>query len=198
MKHFFSLSLILLCCGFVYSQPGKAEEIKTIDAYVKKTDAFVKRNKNPSLVFADTAFEGKSKWKQFASEKALEKFREKTETYEIIYAWKQTGRIVETSSTLFSPSGDWAQYVYHYFRENGSLAKVESDFRSFNGDIIIEQEIYFDAKGKQLKKTTRYRDLKTKKFKKVDPESGIPSMGKFQIFKTAKKLPFAHLLNPKK
>jgi hypothetical protein len=198
MKKLLFLLLILLSSGSVFAQADKAAEIKATDAYVKKIDAFVKKNKSPQLVFADTAFEGKSKWKQFASEKALEKFREKTETYEIIYVWKQAGRIVETSSTLFSPSGDWAQYVYHYFRENGSLAKVESDFRSFNGDIIIEQEIYYDASGKQLKKATRYRDLKTKKFKKVDPESGIPSMGKFQVFKTVKKLPFAYLLKPKK
>jgi hypothetical protein len=194
MKKFLLLLFISIFCGSVFAQADKVVEIKTIDAYVKKIDAFVKKNKSPQLVFADTAYEGKAKWRQFASEKALDKFREKTETYEIIYVWKQVGRIVETSSTLFSPSGDWAQYVYHYFRENGTLAKVESDFRSFHGDIIIEQSLYYDAKGKQLKKTTQYRDLKTKKFKKVDPKSGIPSMGKFEVFKTTKKLPFAHLL----
>lgn len=194
MKKFLLLLFISIFCGSVFAQADKTAEIKATDAYVKKIDAFVKKNKSPQLVFADTAYEGKAKWRQFSSEKALDKFREKTETYEIIYVWKQVGRIVETSSTLFSPSGDWAQYVYHYFRENGTLAKVESDFRSFNGDIIIEQSLYYDTKGKQLKKTTQYRDLKTKKFKKVDPKSGIPSMGKFEVFKTTKKLPFAHLL----
>lgn len=173
--------------------------VKEVDAYVKKVDAFVKRSKNSQLVFADTASQNstRSKWRQFTNEKALEKFREKTETYEIAYAWKQESKIVETSTTLFSGSGDWVNYVYHYYRPDGSLAKVESDFRSFYGDIIVEQSVYYDAKGKQLKKSVVYKDLTTKKFKKVDPKSDSVSMSQFTTYKTVKKLPFAHLL-PKK
>jgi hypothetical protein len=198
MKKLFSLSFILLFAGFAFAQADKTAEIKAIDAYVKKVDAFVKRNKSPQLVFADTSQTARAKWRQFASEKALEKFREKTETYEIVYAWQQAGKIVETSTTLFSASGDWVHYIYHYFREDGTLAKVETDLRSFYGDIIVEQEFYYDKNGKQLKKSVRYRDLKTKKFKKVDPKSDYLSLTKFDTYKTTKKLPFAHLLKKKK
>ena len=150
-------------------------------------------------MFADTASQtsARSKWRQFASEKALDAFRAKSETYEIAYCWKQSGSIVEVSTTLFSGSGDWVNYVYHYFRPDGSLAKVESDFRTFYGDLIVEQEVYYNAGGKQLKKAVRYRDLKTRKFKKVDPKSDPVSLSKFDTYKTVKKLPFAHLLNPK-
>jgi len=198
MKKILLILFIFICSGFVFAQADKTVEVKTIDAYVKKIDALVKRNKGPQLVFADTSQTARTKWRQFASEKALEKFREKTETYEIIYAWQQTGKIVETSTTLFSGSGDWVHYIYHYFREDGTLAKVETDLRSFYGDIIIEQEFYYDKNGKQLKKAVRYRDLKTKKFKKVDPKSDYLSLAKFDTYKTTRKLPFAHLLKKKK
>ncbi len=196
MKKILLVLLVLTIACAAFGQADKAAEIASIDAYTKKVDAYVKRNKAPQLVFADTASQTstRSKWRQFDSEKALDKFREKSETYEIAYCWKQSGRITEVSTTLFSGSGDWVNYVYHYFRADGSLAKVESDFRTFYGDLIVEQEMYFSAAGKQLKKATRYRDLKTKKFKKVDPKSDPISLSKFDIYKTVKKLPFAPLL----
>ena len=203
MKKILLLLLILICTAAVFAQADKAAtgaEVKTIDAYTKKIDAFVKRSKSPQLVFADISSQTstRAKWKQFASEKALDTFRSKSETYEIAYCWKQSGNIVEVSTTLFSGSGDWVNYVYHYFRADGTLAKVESDFRSFYGDLIVEQEVYYGTNGKQLKKNVRYRDLKTKKFKKVDPKSDPISLSKFDTYKSVKKLPFAHLLPKKK
>ena len=201
MKKILLLLFIFACGTAVFAQAEKTAEIKTIDAYTKKLGALVTRSKSPHLVFADTASQTskRSRWRQFASEKALDKFREKSETYEIAYCWKQTGNIVAVSTTLFSGSGDWAQYVYHYFRPDGTLAKVESDYRTFYGDFIIEEEVYYNSAGKQLKKNKRYRDLTTKKFKKPDPESLQANSGlaKFDIYKTVKKLPFAHLLAPK-
>jgi hypothetical protein len=203
MKKLLLICFVLICPVFIFAQADKAAataEVKNIDAYTKKIDAFVKRNKAPQLVFADTASQTstRSRWRRFASEKALDTFRAKSETYEIAYCWKQTGNIVEVSTTLFSGSGDWVNYVYHYFRADGSLAKVESDFRSFYGDLIVEQEVYYGANGKQLKKNVHYRDLKTRKFKKVDPKSDPISLSKFDTYKTVKKLPFAHLLAKKK
>jgi hypothetical protein len=197
MKKIFSILFILVFSALAFAQTDKTAEVKIIDTYVKKIDAYVKSHKSPDLVFADTAAleATKSKWKLFASEKALDDFRKKSETYEIAYCWRQSGGIAENSSTLFSPSGDWVHYVYHYFRADGSLAKVESDFRSFNGDIIIEQSLYYSSAGKQLKKTTQYRDLKTHKFKKPDSAANFASsMNKFDVYKTTKKLPFASLI----
>jgi hypothetical protein len=78
------------------AQANKNAEVKRIDAYVKTLDAFVKRNKKPQLIFADTSDynEGsRPKWQKFASEKALEKFREKTETYTIARRFARDGRI---------------------------------------------------------------------------------------------------------
>jgi len=185
----------------VAAQTGKNAELKRIDAYVKTIDRFVKKNKKPHAIFADTSDyndDGKAKWQKFASEKALEKFREESgETYTIAYNWLQKGRIVRSNFTLFSPSGDWAQYVYHSFRADGSLALVESEMRTFNGDLIIIQDFYFDRAGKLLKKTTRYRDLRTNKpiraTKKFLEENGNFS-DDVEYYKKTSKLPFAGLL----
>lgn len=182
------------------AQTGKNAEIKRINAYVKSTDALTKRSKNSQMIFADTSdySEGsRPKWRKFASEKALEKFREKSETYTISYNWLQRGKIVKSNFTLFSPSGDWANYVYHHFREDGSLARAESEMRTFNGDLIIIQDFYFDRKGALLKKTVQYRDLQTNKPIKPTKEF-LAGKADFsddvEYYKKTSKLPFAKLL----
>jgi hypothetical protein len=195
----FFLSLVLLILP-VAAQTRKNTEIKRIDAYVKTIDAFVKRNKRPHLIFADTSdYEAgsKPKWQKFASEKSLEKFREQAETYTIAYNWWQKGKIVKSNFTLFSPSGDWAQYVYHDFRADGTLAHVESEMRTFNGDLIIIQDFYFDRRGRLLKKTIKYRDLQTQKPIKPTKEF-LADYGDFsddvKYYKKTSRLPFARLL----
>lgn len=176
---------------------AKSAEVKSIDAYCKTVDTIRKKRKTPELVFADTAGmeDDKEKWRSFASEKALDKFREKTETYSIAYNWRKAGKIVASNFTLSSPSGDWVKYVYHYFREDGSLARVESELRTFYGDYRVVRVRYFDKNGKELHKTEKFLDLATKQPKK--PESG-GVMGddpnEVDYYLTTGKLPFAKLV----
>ena len=180
----------------VFAQRGKTAEIKRIDAYVKTLDRFVK-NRKPHLIFADTSdydAESKPKWQKFASEKALEKYRaEQSETYTVAYNWLQKGKIVESNFTLFSPSGDWAQYDFHYFRADGSVAKIASELRTFYGDLIVLRDFYFDNKGNVIRRTTRYRDLNTKKPVKKPKDSDF-SGSEVKTYKTVRRLPFAKLL----
>jgi hypothetical protein len=190
-----SFALSILPVG---AQTTKNAEIKRIDAYVKTLDALAKRNKQPHLIAADTSdyenAESKPKWQKFASEKALEKFREENgETYSIAYNWRQRGRIVKSNFTLFSPSGDWTQYDNHYFRDNGTIAKIESELRTFYGEMIVLRNFYFDGKGKLLRQTIRYRDLNTKRPVKK-PKDGAFQDSEVQIYKTIGRLPFADLL----
>jgi hypothetical protein len=202
MKKSGLLIIILLVSALqnVSFAQSNTAEIKKIKAYCKTIDAFVKRNKSPQLIFADISDyndDSKAKWRKFASEKALEKFREKTETYTIAYNWRKNGKLIHSNFTLFSPSGDWTQYVYHYFRPDGTLAKVESDMRTFYGDMIVLQTIYFDSKGKLLSKTTQYKDLTTHKPKKPSKDflSDFSQLKSGEdYFKKTSKLPFASLL----
>src|SRR5688500_15178485 len=73
------------------------------------------------------------------------------------------GKVVPSNFTLFSPSGDSVKYVYHHFRTDGTLARVESDYRTFNGDFMVVRRRYFDRAGKQIHQTAKFLDLKPRK-----------------------------------
>ena len=179
---------------FVLGQTIKKNEIKRIDAYAKTVDAFVKRYKGPHLIFADVSHDGDPRWEKFASEKALEKFRENSETYSIAYNWQKNQRILKSNFTLFSESGDWAQYVDYYFREDGTLARGESELRTFNGDYIVIRRHYFHRNGKLIHRSIKYLDLDTRKPKKPSDYLGDNSPWNVDYFKKTSKLPFAHLI----
>jgi len=196
-KHVLFFSAILAFSILpVFGQTNKTAEIRRIDAYVKTLDAFVKKNPRPHLIAADTSDyneDAKPQWRRFASEKALENFREETrETYAVAYNWRQRGKLVRSNFTLFSPSGDWAQYDYYYFRADGTLAKIASELRTFYGDLIVVRDFYFDGKGRLLRRTVRYRDLNTGKPVKK-PAAGDFQTTDVEIYKTVRRLPFAKL-----
>jgi hypothetical protein len=170
-------------------------QVKTIDTYSRSVEKLYGK-KTPDLVFADVKDyndEGPEKWQKFDSAKALEKFRETNESYSIAYNWTKKGQIVMTAFTLFSPSGDWVQYDTYFFRENGKLAKIISEIRTFMGDVIIDRNFYFDATGKQTSMTKKYRDLRTKKYIKKPSDSTFDS-DDIDVYKTVKDLPFAKLM----
>lgn len=200
MKILSTLTFLGVCLIAVLSpcsgQNISSNEVKGIDAYVKTVDAIRRKRKTAELIFADTSgpTDETEKWRKFTSERALERFREKSETYSIAYNWRNGGQIVASNFTLFSPSGDWVKYVYHHFRADGTLARVESDYRTFNGDFMVVRRRYFDRAGKQIHQTAKFLDLKTRKPK--DASAGI--MGDDEddadFYASVEKLPFAHLL----
>lgn len=182
-------TLFLLFGPVANGQSSRLQEIRRIDNYVKQLNAYTKRYKKPHLIFADTSQTDKPKWKRFASEEALNK----VVTYNIAFVWRKNGRIVKANFTLFSESGDWAQYVYHYFRADGSLAKLESELRTFYGDMIVIKNFYYDSKGSLLRKRTRYFDLRSKKPIKPREEAN-ELVFDFDTYKSVRRLPFINLL----
>jgi hypothetical protein len=186
--------VIFVCSALpAASQTSKKAGLKRVNAYVKTISAFTK-NKKPQLIVADTSdeTEKKAKWRKFASEKALEKFREKQETFAIAYNWRKNGRIVQSDWTRFSSSGDWAQYDFYYFRADGTLAKIESELRFLSGSLITLQDLYFNEKGKLIGQTTRYRDITTEK--PIKKPANIDFKPDIKLYKTVRRLPFAKLL----
>ena len=208
MKKLISFSFLtvffVVCCSPVFAQTSRKSAIKQIDLHCKKVETFTRKYKSPQLIFADTSDyteNSKPKWKKFASEKVLEKFREEKETYSIAYNWRKNDKIIRSNFTLFSPSGDWAKYVYLYFREDGTLAKAESELKTFYGNFIVLNDIYFNAKGEILKKTTKYLDLKTEKPRKPSEDDFANTGDNFksvEFYKKTDKLPFAFLLKRQK
>ncbi len=197
-----ALSTILLCivCAAAAIAQTKTTEIRQIDTLAKSIDARAKRPKASKLVFADVSdyeTDESAKWKKFASEKALERHREKTEAYTIAYVWLDGGKIASTNFTLFSPSGDWAKYVYSYFRPDGSLARVETDYRTFNGDFKVVRRIYFDRAGNEISRSAKILDLQSGKPKKAPDGVMGDDPDDADYYMTTSKLPFAHLINTK-
>ncbi len=191
------LSALLGSTGF--SQSSRGAEIKRIDGYVKTLNSFAKRNSRSKLVFADVSDQEQSKvkWLRFKNESELERFREDTEVYALANVWRRSGKVVLAAFTFSSPSGDWAKYLSMYFRVNGTLAKSESELRTFYGDLVVRQNFYFDGRGRLLKKTKNYFDLASGKPKKPDVDFHLDQKDTIEeenYYLTTRQLPFARLL----
>lgn len=196
-----SLILVVICLASTASNAQRKAQPESgkIDKYCKALDAMIKKRRGPEMVFADVSDyeKNKARWRKFASEKSLEKYREKSEAYTIAFVWRKEGKVVVTNFTLFSPSGDWAQYVYSYYRPDGTLARAESELRTFYGDYIVIRRRYFGTKGRLISKSDKYLDLQSGKPKRptTDAISDNSSWNKGDYFTSVSKLPFAHLLN---
>lgn len=194
------LFLIAIAASTTVSAQSITTQIRGIDAFVKTVDASTKRAKAPKLVFADLSdyeSDGPAKWQRFTSEQALEQYREKNEAYTIAYVWIDGGEVASTNFTMFSPSGDWAKYIYSYFRPDGSLARVETDFRTFNGDFRVIRRRYFDIAGRELRSSVKFLDLQTRQPKKAPEGVMGDDPNEVDYYLTVGKLPFTHLLTKK-
>ncbi|MEQ1605350.1 MAG: hypothetical protein ABL999_10835 [Pyrinomonadaceae bacterium] len=193
---FIAAFLVLSFVGSVSAQGKLSPEVKKIDAYVNKIDAIRKKLKKPSLIFGDTADteSDTEKWQKFASEKALETFRTRNEVYSIAFNWLSGGKIVQSTFTLSSQSGDWAKYNDHYYRADGSLAMIESDYRTFLGNFMVVRRRYFDDTGKQIHMTEKYLDLRSKKPKQHSDGVMGDDRDEVDYYLTTAKLPFFKLL----
>jgi hypothetical protein len=200
MPRFAVLALIsVLVVMPAIGQRSKRAEIKRIDAYASTLDAFARRNRRSAIVFADVSDYEKeiAEWRKFTTSASLERFREEREVYDIANVWRRNRKVVLAVFTFSSPSGDWAKYVSMYYRPDGSLAKSESELRTFYGDFIVRQQYHFDLRGRLLRRTRDYFDLSTGKPKQPDQGFIVDNSGFIEnnnYYPTTKKLPFAHLL----
>jgi hypothetical protein len=190
----FAVGLVSIAVG----QTGHTAEMRRIEAYAKSVDARFKRTKTPDLVFADVADyqENKPEWRQFATPAELDKFRDSSETYSVAYNWRRSGAIVRSNFTLFSPSGDWTQYLNHYFRPDGTLAKLRSEMRTFAGNVVLIEELYFDRGGQRIGSKKTYLDLTSNKPKTKSQIAELREtyLDETAFYKTRASLPFTALL----
>ncbi|HYY57937.1 MAG TPA: hypothetical protein VE842_11440 [Pyrinomonadaceae bacterium] len=174
-------------------QAQNAADIAAIEAYVKQMDAYARRNSRRGRLFADTADynngDAPPRWREFRNKSALRR----AEAYSAATVWLDAaGALVVADFTLSSPSGDWAQYVTYYYRDDGTLAKVHSELRTFMGDLVVIRDRLYDPQGKMLREKTRYLDLNTRKPRKVEAGSfmDVP----VELYAKTSDLPFYSLL----
>jgi hypothetical protein len=169
---------------------GKVAEIET---YAKEIDAFVKSKPQTERIFADTSSgtgNGAASWREFKTEKEREGADTGNNLNANAYVWSRNGKLVGANFTFQSPSRDWVQYVMYYFRGDGTLAKTSSTLNTFQGDITVEREDYYNSKGTFLKGTTHCKDLKTQKTKPCGNYQEQPA----PLFQKISQLPFYSLL----
>jgi hypothetical protein len=179
--------LLLLVATVTPSLAQTKSPISEISGYTADVDRFVRATKK-HRIFADVAKEDDKQeiWKEFKSNKELEEH----DYYTQVFVWTKAGKVIAANHVFTSPSGDWAHYVNYYFRADGSLAKIKAELRTFYGDLIVLRDRYYDANGKLLKSTKKFRDLTTGKPKKPTDffDQEIP------VYLKLSALPFRKLL----
>jgi hypothetical protein len=58
-----------------------------------------------------------------------------------------------------APSGDWELEVTYCFRDDGTLAALTSELRTFQGDVIIQHSRFFRPNGETLQDSKEMLDL---------------------------------------
>ena len=173
----------------------RTAQLAEINSYVGEVNRFTKGNTKARRIFGDVRAERvppgdtESKWREFKTKREFDKF----EGYwdESAYVWIRTGKVVSAAFTFTSQSGDWTHMVTYYFREDGSLAKLEAQLNTFYGDVSILRNQYFNNVGVRISHSERILDLKTQKpVKKPSDYFDQP----VSVFKRVTDLPFYKLL----
>lgn len=173
---------------------GTTAEVSAIESYVREVDRFIKGNPKSLRIYADVSSgteKSPDEWREFKNEKEREVADTGDNLNENAYVWLREGKVVEAKFTFQSPSRDWVHYVTYYFRENGSLAKMEAQLNTFYGNMSVIRERWYNAEGKLLRSASRYLDIRGGKRKKPDKDfidEPIP------FYRRAENLPFYRLL----
>ena len=181
---------LVLSFSSINAQTSEAT-VKQINSYAAEVDRFVKGNKQ--RIFADIAEASatKSLWKEFKTEADRQEAETGYNLNQNAYVWTREGRVIGANFTFTSPSGDWTHFIMYYFRDDGSLAKIDAQLNTFFGNISVIRHRYYDPRGRLLSSSGKYLDLETQKPKKrpVDfTDEPIP------LFKSVSNLPFRKLL----
>jgi len=190
MKPICSFAFVLFLIAFLshYSTANaQTKSFSEINSYTTEVDRFIKLNKK-HRIFGDVANENSDDaiWKEFKTQKTFDN----AACYQSAFVYSRNGKVIASNFMFTSPSGDWAHFINYYFRQDGSLAKIEAQLNTFYGDLSVIRHRYYDAKGGLIKSTRKFLDLQTKKPKKPGDfmDNEIP------LYKTVAELPFHKLL----
>jgi len=117
-------------------------------------------------------------WEQYDSDKDAEYNDE-------IHLYFVGKRLSSASARWGTPTGDWAEFTYYYYREDGTLAYIINDYRTLcDGELRIISRYSFNASGKQIKVTNEFYDLMTDEPIRGNDDSVSPP----QIFLTTEEI----------
>jgi hypothetical protein len=196
--------LLLMCAcltaAFAVSAAGQpktvrngrvAQEVAAVRSYAGSVDLYASRHARSVRVFASNAdSESEGVWRELKSRGEKSQVSDANESASV---WLKDGRVVLTRFTLQSFSGDWVHYVDHYFREDGTLAKIEARLNTFYGRVSAVREKFYGKRGELLQASEHIYRLGTKR--KVRPGGAGEFLDQpIPVYKTTQELPFQHLL----
>ena len=156
-------------------------QVSEIKKYTTEVDRFTKARKFRTFgVF----YKGdKGSWREL-------KGKSEQQLDESCDVWTRDGKVVLAFFGFTSGSGDWYHFIKYYYREDGTLAKIQARLNTFYGNVSVLRDRYYDTNGKLLKSTRRYLDLQTHKpVKKANfHDDPVP------MFSNTSALPFYRLL----
>ena len=161
--------------------PSSSAEVSEIKAYTAEVDRFSKARK--FRTFGIFYRGDKGNWRELKG-KSDQPLNESCDV------WTRDGKVVLAFFGFTSDSGDWYHFIKYYYRQDGTLAKIQARLNTFYGNVSVLRDRYYNATGKLLKSTRRYLDLQTHKpvTKANFDDEPIP------MFSTASSLPFHRLL----
>ncbi len=185
--------------------PASAESTAKKTGQIREScsniDLQIKNNSLVTLYFAVLAGAQPDAWTEFHSLAELEAacskgFSRKATVY------SKDSNILLAALEAKGPAKEWVHYLKYYFRDDGSLEKIHSDFRRFGayqrdkGDeqqflVKVIRDRYYDSTGKCIKKsgprffnTSTGREMTDVVFKDVS----------WPVYSNREKLPFYALI----
>jgi hypothetical protein len=161
--------LLAVCATVTHAQADRdaarrPAEVESIEAYVRGVDLLVDsavEQGGPFRVFAQFASpRGKtSGWREFADEGAVEEVvkTEQPGTVVLARVFMRAGSVAAVYSSAAAEDG--VVWTDHYFRADGTLAKLDTRWRTLGGELQMVRERYFDAGGQLLWSWVEYVDL---------------------------------------
>lgn len=154
----------------------------------------MKANRKPPRIFADIAdgnVQGPQMWREFKNEEARQKADSGNNLNQNAIVGFKNKRVLVITFTLQSPSRDWAHFITYYFREDGSLAKIDAQLNTFYGHLSVFRERFYSAQGKLLGSREKFISLSSQQETKPTGDfidEPIP------LYKNVRDLPFFKLL----
>jgi hypothetical protein len=165
------------------------EDIKT---YCSTIDDY-KHDADPRL-FADASDQVKANWRRIGTERELDSLTEAQFQHSTIArVWSKDDKVVAVETDYTTAIGDWDLTADYCFREDGTLAKLHSEYHDGTEDYISTRDESFDDSGTVIDTKSQIMDANTHKPKKLSKKVAAAEQHA-PVFKKTKDLPFHRLL----
>jgi hypothetical protein len=170
-----------------------AQEVANIQIYCKKVDRFIKANQNSCRLSASASpgEQASNGWHELIIDGDQRRGDFGNNLFDNASVWLNQGKIVAASITFRRESRGWVQNAMYYYREDGTLARINAQLDMSPGEMSFIREQFYDRNGVLISGSTKSCSLKTGRAKKPDQEF-VP--GPLPVYETTDRLPFYQAL----